>query len=124
MKYIVSMALYSDDIMIFTMDLGEFETCDEAKAVIEKHKKTIDILDYHMEAEYTVFKLKDLVGVFLNLVPGRGGQAYQRCVKVVEDIFVPMMNGITKASEFSKEFCIHSIFARPCFDLFRAFSRN
>ena len=59
MKYIVSMALYSNDIMIFTMDLGEFETCDEAKAVIEKHKKTIDILDYHMEAEYTVFKLKD-----------------------------------------------------------------
>lgn len=59
MKYIASMALYSDDIMIFTMDLGEFETCDEAKAVIEKHKETIDILDYHMEAEYTVFKLKD-----------------------------------------------------------------
>jgi len=59
MKYTVSMVLCKNNEMIFSIDLGEFSTCEEAKAVIEKHKETIDILDYHMEAEYTVLKLKD-----------------------------------------------------------------
>ena len=59
MKYTASMALCKNNEMIFSIDLGEFATCDEAKAVIEKHKETIDILDYHMEAEYTVLKFKD-----------------------------------------------------------------
>ena len=59
MKYTASMVLCKNNEMIFSIDLGEFATCDEAKAVIEKHKETIDILDYHMEAEYTVLKFKD-----------------------------------------------------------------
>lgn len=59
MKYTASMVLIKDDIMIFAIDLGNFDTCDEAKAVIEKHKETIDFLDYHMKAEYTVFNIKD-----------------------------------------------------------------
>jgi hypothetical protein len=59
MKYTASMFLNKDDIMIFAINLGEFATCDEAKSVIEKHKETIELLDYHMKAEYTVFKLKD-----------------------------------------------------------------
>ena len=59
MKYTASMVLCKNNEMIFSIDLGEFSTCEEAKAVIEKHKKTIDILDYHMEAEYTVLKFKN-----------------------------------------------------------------
>ena len=59
MKYTASMVLCKNNEMIFSIDLGEFATCDEAKAVIEKHKETIDILDYHMEAEYTVLKFKN-----------------------------------------------------------------
>lgn len=59
MKYTASMFLYKDKILIFTIELGEFATCDEAKAVIEKHKETIDFCDFHMEAEYNVFKIKD-----------------------------------------------------------------
>ncbi len=59
MKYTASMILSKDGLIIFTIDLGEFATCDEAKAVIEKHKETIEILDYHMEAEYSVLKFKD-----------------------------------------------------------------
>lgn len=58
MKYTASMFLIKDDIVIFAIDLGEFATCDEAKAVIEKHKETIDILEYQIKAEYDVFELK------------------------------------------------------------------
>ena len=59
MKYTASMLLSKDDIIIFAINLGDFDTCDEAKAVIEKHKETIDLLDYNMKAEYKVFNIKD-----------------------------------------------------------------
>ena len=59
MKYTASMVLCKDNKMIFTIDLGDFDTSDEAKAAIEKHKETIDFCDYNMAAEYTVFKPKD-----------------------------------------------------------------
>ena len=59
MKYTASMLLSKDDIIIFAIDLGDFDTYDEAKAVIEKHKETIDLLDYNIKAEYKVFNTKD-----------------------------------------------------------------
>lgn len=59
MKYTASMYLSKNNEMIFSIALGEFATCDEAKAVIEKHKETIEICDFHMKAEYTVLNFKD-----------------------------------------------------------------
>ena len=35
---------------------------------------------------HTVLQLKNLVGVLVDLVLGSGGQAHQRCVKIIEDI--------------------------------------
>ena len=42
---------------------------------------------------HTVFEVKDLVGVFVDLILGRGSQANQRCIEIMEDVAVFIVDG-------------------------------
>lgn len=59
MKYTATMILTQKDVIIFSVELGDFATYDEAKSAIEKHKETISLCDYHLTAEYSVLKFND-----------------------------------------------------------------
>ena len=45
---------------------------------------------------HTVFEVKDLVGVFVDLILGCGGQANQRCIEIMEDVAVFIVDGAVR----------------------------
>ena len=57
------------------------------KAILDGLRQLITI------GGHTVFEVKDLVGVFVDLILGCGGQANQRCIEIMEDVAVFIVDG-------------------------------
>ena len=60
MKYTAAMLLTKKGTIIFSVELGDFNTIEEAKQKIEHHKTTISFEDYNMEAIYVVRDQDDM----------------------------------------------------------------
>lgn len=59
MKYTAAMFFGTKKDLFLTLELGTFDTMEDAKSTIEKHKETIYINEYGMEAEYNIHAVKN-----------------------------------------------------------------
>ena len=60
------------------------------KAILDGLRQLITI------GGHTVFEVKDLVGVFVDFIFGCGSQANQRCIEIMEDVAVFIVDGAVR----------------------------